>query len=344
MERLHKRGESDQAPPGERDPDTAETVTPETVTPETVTPETVPVASEASEEPSDAPAEPGTADEVTGDAMHRYLAAVGSRPLLTAEQEYEYAVLAREGDFAARQKMIEHNLRLVVSIARNFQNRGVTLLDLIEEGNLGLIHALDRFEPERGYRFSTYATWWIRHAIDRALATQARAVRLPTHVMRELNQVQRARHHLEAGWRSLGVARSASVGDIAHLLGKTADEVADLMVLAEAPASLDSPAGDQTETALGELVADRTAAAPERQVAQRELQILMDQWLEDLSSKQRLVIERRYGLNGQEPATLDDLARELGLTRERVRQIQQEALTRLNQALSARGVRRDVLY
>jgi len=324
-----KRVEWDEAPlPGERDPDA---------------PGSLPAASEAPELPGAALAGPGTTDEVSGDAMRRYLAAVGSRPLLTAEQEYAYAVQVREGHFDARQKMIEHNLRLVVSIARNFQNRGVTFLDLIEEGNLGLIHALDRFEPERGFRFSTYATWWIRHAIDRALATQARTVRLPTHVMRELNQIQRARHHLEAGWRAAGLARSASVDDIAHLLGRTADEVSDLLMLAEAPASLDSPAGDQSEAALFELVPDR-AAAPERQVAQRELQILIDQWLGDLSSKQRLVIERRYGLSGQEPATLDDVARELGLTRERVRQIQQEALARLNQALAARGVRRDVLY
>jgi RNA polymerase nonessential primary-like sigma factor len=287
---------------------------------------------------SDAP------DEVGADSMRRYLADVGARALLTAEQEYAYAVSARDGDFEARQKMIEHNLRLVVSIARNFQNRGVTFLDLIEEGNLGLIHALDRFEPERGFRFSTYATWWIRHAIDRALAAQGRAVRLPTHVMRDLNQLQRARQHLEAGWRALGLSRSASVDDIAHLLGKTADEVTDLMVLAEAPASLDSPVNDQSDAALAELVPDPVTPAPERQVAQRELQSLLDQWLDDLSPKQRLVIERRYGLNGQEPATLEDLARELGLTRERVRQIQQEALARLQQALASRGVQRDVLY
>ncbi len=287
--------------------------------------------------------ETSAADEVSADAMRRYLSAIGSRPLLTAEQELEYATQAREGDFAARQKMIEHNLRLVVSIARRFQNRGLAFLDLIEEGNLGLIHALDRFEPQRGFRFSTYATWWIHHAIDRALAAQARAVRLPTHVMRELNQVQRARQHLEAGWRASGVARSAGVDDIAHLLGKTAEEVSDLIALGEAPASLDSPVGDEHEVPLLHLVPD-SAAAPEWHVAQRELQALMDQWLDDLPAKQRMVIERRYGLNGQDPATLDDLARELGLTRERVRQIQQEALARLQQALSSRGVRPDVLY
>jgi RNA polymerase nonessential primary-like sigma factor len=172
--------------------------------------------------------------------------------------------MAREGDFDARQKMIEHNLRLVVSIARKFRNRGVAFLDLIEEGNLGLIHALDRFEPERGFRFSTYATWWIHHAIDRALATQARAVRLPTHVIRELNQVHRARHHLESGWRAAGLSRSASVDDIAHLLGRTADEISELMVLAEAPASLDGPISDEPDAALLDLVVDRAPLWLER--------------------------------------------------------------------------------
>jgi RNA polymerase nonessential primary-like sigma factor len=299
-----------------------------------------------SEEPhTPPPAGPAAgADEVTGDAMRRYLGAIGSRALFTAEEEYACATLAREGDFAARQKMIEHNLRLVVSIARHFLNRGVSFLDLIEEGNVGLIHALDKFDPERGFRFSTYATWWIRQAIDRALATQARTVRLPTHVLRELAQVQRARHHLETGWRAVGVARNAGPDDIAHLLGKTVEEVTDLMALGETPASLDRPIDERGDAPMSDLIPDQTAAAPEWHVAQRELQVLMDGWLDDLSDKQRRVIERRYGLNGHDPSTLDDLARELGLTRERVRQIQQEALARLNRALAARGVKRDVLY
>jgi RNA polymerase nonessential primary-like sigma factor len=294
------------------------------------------------EHPRADPAE--AADDVVGDAMRRYLGAIGSRPLLTAEQEHAFATLAREGDFGARQKMIEHNLRLVVSIARNFLNRGVSFLDLVEEGNVGLIHALDRFEPERGLRFSTYATWWIRQAIARAVASQARAVRLPTHVMRELAQVQRARRHLESGWRAVGLSRSASPDDVAHLVGKTAEEVSALMVLGEAPASLDGPVGGGHEAPLAEMVSDPEAVAPEWHVAQRELESMMDSWLDDLSPKQRLVIERRYGLNGQDPATLDDVARELGLTRERVRQIQQEALARLHGVLASRGVRRDVLY
>lgn len=284
------------------------------------------------------------ADDVVGDAIQRYLGAIGSRPLLTAEEERVYAMLARDGDFSARQKMIEHNLRLVVSIARGYLNRGVSFPDLVAEGNVGLIHALDRFEPERGLRFSTYATWWIRKAIGRAVASQGRAVRLPTHVMRELGQVYRARQHLESGWRAVGLSRSASADDIAQLLGKTAEEIANLLRLSETPASLDSPSGDEHDTPLVELVPDPDAAAPEWHVAQRELQEMLDRWLDDLTPKQRLVIERRYGLSGYDPATLEDLAQELGLTRERVRQIQQEALTRLNSVLALRGVGRDVLY
>jgi RNA polymerase nonessential primary-like sigma factor len=290
---------------------------------------------------SGAPAAP---EDITGDAIHRYLGAIASRPLLTADEEYAFAVMAREGDFLARQKMIEHNLRLVVSIARHHQGRGVALLDLIAEGNVGLIQALDRFEPERGFRFSTYATWWIRQSIDRAIASQSRAIRLPTHVMRELSQVHRARRHLEAGWRAVGLARSASVEDIAHLVGKTSDEVADLLVLAEAPASLDQPVGAVDGASAHETVADEQSASPESHLAQRELEALTAQWLEGLVPKQRTVIERRYGLRGEDPATLEELAREMNITRERVRQIQQEALVRLKSLFDARGLKRDALF
>jgi len=283
-------------------------------------------------------------DEGAGDTMRRYLGQIASRPLLTADEEYACAVRARDGDFPARQTMIERNLRLVVSIARHFQNRGVPFLDLIEEGNVGLIHALDRFEPERGFRFSTYASWWIRQSIDRAVAAQSRAIRLPTHVMRELNQVIRARRHLESGWRAIGMQRAASVEDIAHLLGRTADEVSDLLVLAEAPTSLDAELGDGTGASSHDIVGDEGAPSPEGQVAQRELEFLMSQWLEGLAPKQRLVIERRYGLGGQAPATLEDVAGQLQITRERVRQIQQEALERLKALLAAQGLRRDVLF
>ncbi len=284
------------------------------------------------------------ADDLAGDSIQQYLNAIGARPLLTPEQEYLFAMRARAGDFAARQSMIEHNLRLVVSIAKHYVNRGVSLLDLIEEGNLGLIHAIEKFEPERGFRFSTYATWWIRQSIERAIIHQARTIRLPVHVVRELNQVLRAKRHLEAERAANGERREARIDDIAHLVGRSVDEVADVLRLSESPASLDTPLESDPGSTLIDLLADTGAASPETAALAREIEQLVRDWLERLPDRQRTVIERRYGLNGLEPATLDDLAAELGLTRERVRQIQQEALQRLRRALLARGVERDALF
>ncbi len=306
--------------------------------------EAVPDAAEDAEPDSPA-ATP--ADELGGDAIQLYLNAIGTRQLLTPEEEFRYATAARNGDFAARQKMIEHNLRLVVSIAKNYARRGVSLLDLIEEGNLGLIHALHKFEPERGFRFSTYATWWIRQSVERAIINQGRTVRLPVHIVREMRQVLRARRHLESEALAAGLVREPRIEDIAHLLGKSIDEVAEVLRLAETPMSLDVPLdgehGDGSGGSLLDLVADHEADSPETSVGHRELETLVREWLERLPAKQRLVIERRYGLTGQDPATLEDLAEQLGLTRERVRQIQQEALQRLRRSLGARGVGRDAV-
>ncbi|GAB4464119.1 MAG: RNA polymerase sigma factor RpoS [Burkholderiaceae bacterium] len=283
-------------------------------------------------------------DDLSGDAVQQYLNAIGARPLLTPDEEYLYAMRARAGDFAARQAMIEHNLRLVVSIAKHYVNRGVSLLDLIEEGNLGLIHALEKFEPERGFRFSTYATWWIRQSVERAIINQARTIRLPVHVVRELNQVLRAKRHLEAEYAARGERREARIEDIAHLVGRSVDEVADVLQLSELPASLDTPLDSDPGSTLIDLLADAGAASPETAALAREIERLVRDWLERLPDKQRTVVERRYGLNGFEPATLEDIAAELGLTRERVRQIQQEALQRLRRSLLARGVERDALF
>ena len=284
--------------------------------------------------------------ELTADTIQYYLNRISAKPLLTPAEELSYATLAKAGDFSARQMMIERNLRLVVSIAKGYLNRGVPLLDLIEEGNLGLMHGIEKFEPARGFRLSTYATWWIRQSIERAIMNQARTVRLPVHVIRELNQVLRAKRHLEKSAANSGVQqdrRDASVDDIAHLTGKSVDEVTDILALNEHTASLDAPLDLDPASSLLDLLADDQHQSPDHEVQHRELEILTREWLTHLSEKHRYVIERRFGLNNSDTTTLERLAEEMGLTRERVRQIQQEALGRLKRYFAAQGVRKDAV-
>ncbi|GBH28509.1 RNA polymerase sigma factor RpoS [Burkholderia vietnamiensis] len=284
--------------------------------------------------------------ELTADTIQHYLNRISVKPLLTVEEEQRYSRLAKAGEFDARQVMIERNLRLVVSIAKGYLNRGVPLLDLIEEGNLGLMHAIEKFDPTRGFRFSTYATWWIRQSIERAIMNQARTVRLPVHVIRELNQVLRAKRHLEKNSMSTGDAaerREASIDDIAYLTGKTAEEVTDILALNEHTASLDAPLDLDPASSLLDLLPDDQSQSPDAEVQHRELETLTRAWLSRLSDKHRHVIERRFGLNHIEPATLEELADEMGLTRERVRQIQQEALVRLKRFFASNGVRKDAV-
>ncbi len=278
--------------------------------------------------------------ELSTDATQHYLNQIGARPLLTVPEEVHFATLAKQGNFEARQKMIEHNLRLVVSIAKHYINRGVVLLDLIEEGNLGLMRAIDKFEPERGFRFSTYATWWIRQSIERAIMNQARTVRLPVHVVRELNQTLRAKFYLEAQHHD---GKDATAEDIAHLVDRSVEDVQDILALSEHASSLDAPLDGDPQSSLMDLLQGDHTNDPDAQAEQHEMTVLVRDWLDKLPDKQRLVITRRFGLDNDDPATLEELAVEMHVTRERVRQIQQEALIKLKRSLAKTGVGKDSL-
>ncbi|MDN2709040.1 RNA polymerase sigma factor RpoS [Janthinobacterium sp. SUN118] len=280
------------------------------------------------------------AAELSTDTTQHYLNQIGTRPLLTAAQEVHYATLAKQGNFEARQTMIEHNLRLVVSIAKHYINRGVVLLDMIEEGNIGLMRAIDKFEPERGFRFSTYATWWIRQSIERAIMNQARTVRLPVHMVRELNQILRGKYHLEAQHHD---GKDATAEDIAHLVGRPVEEVQDILALSEHATSLDAPLDNDPQSSLMDMLPGASEDSPDARAEHHEMTVLVRDWLTKLPDKQRVVIMRRFGLDNDDPATLETLAEEMGVTRERVRQIQQEALIKLKRAMAARGVVRDSL-
>jgi RNA polymerase nonessential primary-like sigma factor len=279
-----------------------------------------------------------------GNTLQAYLREIRRAPLLTPEEEFRTAVQARAGSFAARQAMIERNLRLVVSIAKNYLGRGLPMTDLIEEGNLGLMHAIDKFEPERGFRFSTYASWWIRQNIERAIMHQARLVRLPVHVVRELNHVLKARRTLEAQASRTAEDRPVRVEAIAEALGRPVQEVADLLRFAEQPASLDAPlerdAPDGGESML-DTVADDQATDPLGHTLSHEVESLLQTGLSELNDREREVLAGRYGLRDREPETLEVLAERMGLTRERIRQIQQEALLKLKRRMIRQGIDRD---
>jgi len=291
--------------------------------------------------------------EVAGessDTLTLYLREVRRTELFTAEQEFETATRARAGDFEARQAMIEHNLRLVVSIAKAYLGRGVPLSDLIEEGNLGLMHAIDKFEPDRGFRFSTYATWWIRQSVERAVMNQGRVIRLPVHIVRELQQVLRARRTLEndpgfAASRHGFEGEGVRVEDVAALLGREVQDVAELLAMAETPKSLDAVMDrSDDEHTLGDSMADELAIDPTGITQSHEVEQLLNNWIDALSLREKEVLEGRFGLHDRDPETLEVLSDRLGLTRERVRQIQNEALHKLKRHMVRNGIGKDALF
>lgn len=273
------------------------------------------------------------------DPTRIYLSEIGASRLLTAEEEVHYARLAQKGDIAGRQKMIECNLRLVVKIARRYMNRGLALLDLIEEGNLGLIRAVEKFDPERGFRFSTYATWWIRQTIERAIMNQTRTIRLPIHVVKEINVYLRAAREL-----SQTLDHEPTAEDIAELLDKPISEVKRMFGLNERVTSVDMPYGKDAEKPLLDSIPDESAADPSDKLQNDGVNARLDNWLSKLNDKQREVVERRFGLHGYENSTLEQVANELGVTRERVRQIQIDALRRLRIILEQDGYSIDTIF
>jgi RNA polymerase nonessential primary-like sigma factor len=267
------------------------------------------------------------------DATQLYLNEIGFSPLLSADEEVYFARQALRGVESGRKRMIESNLRLVVKISRRYLNRGLSLLDLIEEGNLGLIRAVEKFDPERGFRFSTYATWWIRQTIERAIMNQTRTIRLPIHVVKELNVYLRAAREL-----SQKLDHEPSHEEIAQLLDKPIDDVKRMMGLNERVTSIDTPLGLDSDRSVLDTVADDRQADPAEQLQDSDLRENIDHWLSELTEKQREVISRRFGLRGYEMSTLEEVGLEIGLTRERVRQIQVEALKRLRETMESQGL------
>lgn len=271
------------------------------------------------------------------DATRIYLSEIGFSPLLSAEEEVYYARRALKGDDDARRRMIESNLRLVVKIARYYMNRGLAFLDLIEEGNLGLIHAVEKFDPERGFRFSTYATWWIRQTIERALMNQTRTIRLPVHVVKQINSYQKIARKL-----AQELDHEPSLEEVAAKLDLPLAEVQTILGLQDQLSMVESASLDK-DRLLQETIADENQIDPAARLQEEEIQACIAAWLSQLNDKQRQVVEQRFGLNGDEIATLEEVGERIGVTRERVRQIQVEALRKLRRILEKQGISGDQL-
>ncbi|MGS2724067.1 RNA polymerase sigma factor RpoS [Porticoccus sp. GXU_MW_L64] len=293
----------------------------------------------ANQKPTVADTAPAERNEQVMDAASLYMKEIGFVPLLTAKEEVHYARQFRAGDESARKRMIESNLRLVVKISRRYVNRGLALLDLIEEGNLGLMHAVEKFDPELGYRFSTYATWWIRQTIERAIMNQTRTIRLPIHVVKEINVYLRAARQL-----AQKLDHDPSADEIADLLDKPIDEVYRMLGLNERVGSVDITLGYDNSRTLVDTIVDEQDGDPEHLVEDSDMVAALEHWVDELPEKQREVIARRFGIQGYEVSTLEQVGKEVGLTRERVRQIQIDALKRLKELLKRQGLDSDTVF
>jgi RNA polymerase primary sigma factor len=272
--------------------------------------------------------------DMTTDSLQLFLKDIGKVRLLTAQEEVDLAKRIERGDLDAKQKMVESNLRLVVSIAKNYRNQGLPFLDLIQEGTLGLVRAAEKFDYRKGFKFSTYATWWIRQAIARALADKARTIRIPVHVVEKLNKIGRAERKLVT---ELG--REPTADEIAEVTGIDPEEVDSIKRSAQAPVSLEKPVGDEEESEFGQFIADERAESPYERAAEILTKEALREALENLSYRERRVLELRYGLGGEHPRTLDEVGRTFNVTRERIRQIENQSLKKLQSLAEAQKLR-----
>ncbi len=275
--------------------------------------------------------------EGTTDGLQLFLKGIGKVRLLSAQEEVELAKRIERGSFEAKQKMVESNLRLVVSIAKNYRNQGLPFLDLIQEGTIGLVRAAEKFDYRKGFKFSTYATWWIRQAVARALADKARTIRIPVHIVEKLNQIGRAERKLVTG-----LGREPTVEEIAEVTGIEPEEVDSIKRSAQAPISLEMPVGDEEQSEFGQFIADEQAESPYERAAEILTKEALREALENLSYRERRVLELRYGLGGERPRTLDEVGRAFNVTRERIRQIESQSLKKLQTLREAQNLRDDV--
>ncbi len=270
----------------------------------------------------------------TEDPVRMYLKEIGTVPLLTAEEEYSLAMKKQAGDEYAKQRLIEANLRLVVSIAKRYTGRGMSFLDLVQEGNLGLIKGVEKFDPEKGFKLSTYATWWIRQSVTRALADQARTIRVPVHMVETINKMSKMQRKL-----TLELGYEPSVKELAEHLDMTEEKVQEIMQIAREPASLETPIGEEDDSNLGDFVADANVLSPEGNVESVMLREHIDSLLDDLKERERQVIVLRFGLEDGHPRTLEEVGKEFNVTRERIRQIEAKALRKLRNPVRSKRIR-----